>query len=80
VGSLSYIPGKSTLLVLFNAARVRLMANSENVGSLPDARIASATEEINRISDDIRDATAGTPVHDDAAPRASKLADGSQHP
>jgi hypothetical protein len=55
---LSYIPGKSTLLVLFKAARVRLMASSENVGSLPDARIASATEEINRISDDIRDAKA----------------------
>jgi hypothetical protein len=55
---LSYVPGKSTLLLLFKASRVRLMANSESVGSLPDSRIASATEEINRISDDIRDAKA----------------------
>src|SRR5664279_10680 len=54
----SYVPGKSTLQLLFKAARVRLMANSENVGSLPNARIASATEQINRISDDIRDAKA----------------------
>jgi hypothetical protein len=42
----SYIPGKSTLL-LFKAARVRLMATSENVGSLPNKRIASATEVAN---------------------------------
>jgi hypothetical protein len=55
---LSYVPRKSTLLLLFKAARVRLMANSENLGSLPDSRIASATEEINQISDDIRDAKA----------------------
>jgi hypothetical protein len=73
---LSYIPGKSTLLVLFKAARVRLMANSENIGSLPDARIASATEEINRISDDIRDAkAAGSSDHADAAPAENKPAD-----
>jgi hypothetical protein len=53
----SYIPGKSTLL-LFKAARGRLMATSENVGSLPNKRIASASEEIDRISDDIRHAKA----------------------
>jgi hypothetical protein len=79
---LSYIPGKSTLLLLFKAARVRLMANSENVGALANARIASATEEINQISDDIRDAkaaAASNPVNGgalsapaDAAPATSE--------
>jgi hypothetical protein len=71
---LSYIPRKSTLLVLFKAARVRLMASSDNVGSLPDARIVSATEEINRISDDIRDAKAAGSVLADAAPVEKKPA------
>ena len=72
----SYIPGKSTLLLLFKAARVRLMATSENVGSLPDKRIASATEEINQISDDIRDAKAiASSDHADATPAASEPID-----
>lgn len=53
MGSLSYIPQKSRLLLRFNAARMRLIA-SERIGSLSDTRIASATEEINQISDDIR--------------------------
>jgi hypothetical protein len=73
---LTYIPGKSTLLLLFKAARVRLMTNSENVASLPDARIASATEEINRISYDIRDAkAASSSVHAGAALPANKPVD-----
>ena len=72
--SFSYIPEKSTLLVLFKAARVRLMAASRNIAALSDSRLVSITEEINRISDDISDATTGTVVHDDAAPRANKLA------
>jgi len=71
---LPYIPGKSTLLVLFKAARVRLMASSENVSSLPDARIASATEQINRISDDIRDAKAAGSALAVAAPAEIKPA------
>jgi hypothetical protein len=74
MGSLSYLPGRSTLLLLFKAARGRLTATSEYMGSLSDARITSATEEMNQISDDIREAIIGFSVHDDAARRASKLA------
>jgi hypothetical protein len=74
MGSLAYIPRKSTLLVLFKAARMRLMAVSENIGALSDSRLASITEEINRLSDYIRDATTGTSVRDGAAPRVNELA------
>ena len=56
MASLSYIPRNSTLLLLFKAARDRLTAAGDNLGSLSDARLASATEEMNRISDDIRQA------------------------
>jgi hypothetical protein len=56
MASLSYIPRNATLLLLFKAARGRLMASGENPGSLSDARLASAAEEMNRIADDIRQA------------------------
>jgi hypothetical protein len=75
MSSLPYVPRKSTLLVLFKAARVRLMTACESIGLLTESRLASITEEMNRLSDDIREATAGTSVHDDAAPRANKLDD-----
>jgi tRNA U34 5-carboxymethylaminomethyl modifying enzyme MnmG/GidA len=76
MGSLSYIPQKSRLVLLFNAARMRLMATSEKIGSLSDTRIASATEEINQISDDIRDANGATSSNRaNAATRRSKRAD-----
>jgi len=75
MGSLSYIPGRSTLLLLFKAARGRLMVTSEYLGSLSEARLASATEEMNQISDDIREAMNVSSVHDDAARRASELAE-----
>ena len=52
---LSYISGKPTPVLLFKAARVRLMTYSARVDLLSDTRIVSATEEINKISDDIRD-------------------------
>jgi hypothetical protein len=42
MGSLSYISQKSILLLRFKAARMRLMATSEKIGSLSDTRIASA--------------------------------------
>ena len=52
------------------------MVNSPDVGELPDKRIVSATEEINQISDDIREAKeAGSSDHADAAPLASKPTD-----
>ena len=52
----TYIPSSSTLIVLFKIARARLMASSHNVALLSDARIISATEEMNKISDDIVEA------------------------
>jgi hypothetical protein len=64
-----YIPGKATLVLLFKAARIRLMSNSASVDALSNARIASATEEMNLISDDIRDAkNAGPSTHEQARP------------
>ena len=50
---ISYIPRKSTLLLLFETAQTRLLAISENADSLSHARLASAIAEINQISDDI---------------------------
>src|ERR1700687_2880631 len=77
MGSLYHIPRKSALLSLFKAARVRLAANSEQARRLSDTRIASATQEINQISDDIRDAKDGSSSHDhvDAATTLGKPAD-----
>jgi hypothetical protein len=74
MGSLSYIAQKSRLLRLFKAARIRLMETGENVSLLP--RITSATEEIEQISDNIRDAKGATSSNRaDAATPASKPAD-----
>jgi hypothetical protein len=58
-----YIPETATLVLLFKAARIRLMANAAAIEALSDARIASATEEMNRISDDIRDARIAGPLN-----------------
>jgi len=52
----TYVPSSSTLVILFKIARARLMASSHNVALLPDSRLISATEEMNKISDDIRGA------------------------
>ncbi len=59
-------PRKSALLSLFKAARVRLAAK----------RIAPATQEINQISDDLRDAKDSSSSHDrvDAATTLGKPA------
>jgi hypothetical protein len=54
----TYVPSSSTLVILFKIARARLMASSHNVALLTDARLISATEEMNKISDDIREAGA----------------------
>jgi hypothetical protein len=81
MGSLSYISQKSRLLRLFKAAKMRLMATSENVSSLSEARITSASEEIDQISDDIRDAKGATSSNRaDAATPASKPADSQVDP
>jgi hypothetical protein len=81
MGSLSYISQKSRLLRLFKAAKMRLMATSENVSSLSDARVTSAFEEIDQISDDIRDAKGATSSNRaDAATPASKPTDSQVDP
>jgi hypothetical protein len=50
----TYVPSSSTLVILFKIARARLMAGSHYVALLSDARLISATEEMNQIADDIR--------------------------
>jgi hypothetical protein len=52
----SFIPGKATLVRHFHAAKRRLIAQRRAVAVLPDVRIVSATDELNQIVDDIRDA------------------------
>ena len=51
-----FTPGKATLVLLFMAAKSRLAAQTDDVAELPNARIITATEELNQIIDDIRDA------------------------
>lgn len=51
-----FVPSSATLVILFKIARARLLASSQHVESLTDARLIAATEEMNKISDDIREA------------------------
>ena len=51
-----FIPGKATLALLFTAAKRRMAEQSDDVAELPTARIVSATEELNQIADDVREA------------------------
>ena len=53
---LAFVPDKSTLLVLFGAAKRRLAEQTDGVANLSNERIDSATEELNQIADDIREA------------------------
>ncbi len=52
----SLIPGKATLVRHFQAAKRRLTVQRKAVAGLSTARIVSATDELNQIVDDIRDA------------------------
>src|SRR5205085_9467529 len=70
MGTMAYIPRKSTLLLLFDKPVWRLVDNSDG-SQLSDARLVAATEELNRIADEIRDASMGVSTHDDAATRPS---------
>jgi len=53
-----FVPDKATLVLLFEAAKRRLAEETDDIAKLPDARIESATEELNQIADDVRDANA----------------------
>ena len=50
-----YIPSRSTLALLFEAAKSRVAKETSDIRELPTARIISATEELNQIADDVRD-------------------------
>lgn len=49
-------PRKGALVLLFEAARRRLGRHSGGVAELPNARIVTATKELNQVTDDIREA------------------------
>jgi hypothetical protein len=53
-----FVPGTRLLVMLFSLAKQRLARHTDGVGKLSEARITSATEELNQIADDIRDAEA----------------------
>jgi hypothetical protein len=51
-----FVPGKATLVLLYRAAQQRMAEQTNDIADLPDWRIISATEELNQIADDVRDA------------------------
>jgi hypothetical protein len=53
-----FVPSKATLALLFKAAKRRLTDQADDIAELPNARIVSATKEMNQIADDVRDAQA----------------------
>ena len=56
MGWRSFIPGKATLVRHFKAAKRRLIMQRKAIAGLPNVRIVTATNELNQIVDDIRDA------------------------
>jgi precorrin-4 methylase len=50
------IPRKASLALLFRVAKRRLSEQTDDVAELPNARIITATKELNQITNDIRDA------------------------
>jgi hypothetical protein len=53
---LPFVPSKASLVLLFQAAKRRVTQQTAEIDALPNARIASATEELNQIADDVREA------------------------
>jgi hypothetical protein len=56
MGWRSFIPGKAALVRHFKAAKRRLVMQRKAIAGLPNLRIVTATNELNQIVDDIRDA------------------------
>ena len=52
------IPRKASLALLFRVAKRRLTEQTDDVAELPNARITTATKELNQITNDIRGAQA----------------------
>lgn len=73
MSALSYIPRKATLLLLFDKAVWRLVDSTADISQLSEARLMAMTEELNRIADEIRDASIRVLIRDDAALRPSNL-------
>ena len=73
MGTLSNIPRKLTLLFLFDKAVWRLVDNTDAVNQLSDSRLAAVTEEVNRIADEIWEASKEFSTRDDAALGRSDL-------
>jgi hypothetical protein len=67
MGTLSHISRKSTLLFLFDKAVWRLVDNTEGISQLSESSLAAMTEELNRIADEIWEASTGRSTRDDAA-------------
>jgi len=55
---LHFSPAKGTLVLLFELAKRRVAEHTDGVDKLSEAGILAATEELNRIADDIREALA----------------------
>jgi len=67
------IPRKAALAALFRAARRRLSEQTDDVAELPNARIITATKELNQITDDIRGAQEALEEAPSAIPKKSLL-------
>jgi hypothetical protein len=67
MGTLSHIARKSTSLLLFDKAVWRLVDNPEGISQLSDSRLAAVTAELNRIADEIWEASTRRSTRDDAA-------------
>ena len=63
-----WLSGKATLAQLFKAAKRRVAEQTDDIANLPKARIVSATEELNQIADDVRDAQATRKASPSTAP------------
>ena len=55
---LPYKTAKAVLLLLFKRATRRVAGQTEEVAKLSNARIETATEQLNQVADEIRDAPA----------------------
>jgi hypothetical protein len=73
MGTLSHISRKSTSLFLFDKAVWRLVDNPEGISQLSESRLAAVTKELNRIADEIWEASTRPSTLDDAAVGRSNL-------
>lgn len=53
---LPHFPPSATLVMLYGLARRRFSRNTEDPANLSDARLRSATQQLNAIAEDLGDA------------------------